>query len=156
MNRTARNRIGLLARLARRGRSSSGQGLVEFALIVPLVMLLLVGIYEFANAWRAFQVVTDAGREVARVMVADSTLKTQSAVDSVVVGALQRAGLNGTASVSVYNCPTAVCSPRGVKGQPDTVKITYSHPLALLDRIMGVPAVQLKTTFVMRNQYSSP
>jgi Flp pilus assembly protein TadG len=43
-----------------------GQSLVEFALVLPLVLLLVVGMLEFARAWNLHQVMTDAVREGAR------------------------------------------------------------------------------------------
>ena len=43
-----------------------GQALVEFALVLPLVLLLVVGMLEFARAWNLHQVMTDAVREGAR------------------------------------------------------------------------------------------
>lgn len=134
-------------------RGESGQGLVEFALIVPLVLLLLVGVFEFANAWRAYQVVTDAGRELTRRLVADSTsVPTQSAADALVANTLSRAGLTGVATVSVQNCRT-FCSPQGQPYDPYTVTISYPQKMGLLDKLIGIPAVQLKSTFVMRSEY---
>ena len=49
---------------ARRGER--GQALVEFALILPVILLLIVGMLEFARAWNLHQVMTDAAREGAR------------------------------------------------------------------------------------------
>jgi Flp pilus assembly protein TadG len=43
-----------------------GQALVEFSLVLPLVLLLVVGMLEFARAWNLHQVMTDAVREGAR------------------------------------------------------------------------------------------
>jgi Flp pilus assembly protein TadG len=49
----------------RRGRNR-GQALVEFALVLPIILLLVVGMLEFARAWNLHQVMTDAAREGAR------------------------------------------------------------------------------------------
>ena len=38
----------------------AGQALVEFALILPVILLLVVGMLEFARAWNLHQVMTDA------------------------------------------------------------------------------------------------
>ena len=43
-----------------------GQALVEFALILPVILLVMVGMLEFARAWNLHQVMTDAAREGAR------------------------------------------------------------------------------------------
>lgn len=51
---------------SRAGLDERGQALVEFALILPLILLLMVGMLEFARAWNLHQVMTDAAREGAR------------------------------------------------------------------------------------------
>jgi Flp pilus assembly protein TadG len=49
------------------GRSSErGQELVEFALLLPLLLLLLFGIIEFGIAVLAYNTISNVGREVAR------------------------------------------------------------------------------------------
>ena len=48
---------------------SSGQGLVEFALILPLLLMLLLGIIEGARIAWAFVTVQEAAREAARYAV---------------------------------------------------------------------------------------
>ena len=53
----------------RHGRTRRGQALVEFALILPILMILLMGIIEFGRAWNVKQVLTDASREGARLAV---------------------------------------------------------------------------------------
>jgi Flp pilus assembly protein TadG len=51
-----------------------GQALAEFALILPVLFLLIAGIIEFGRAWNIKQAVTDAAREGARfTVVVDTT-----------------------------------------------------------------------------------
>jgi Flp pilus assembly protein TadG len=52
--------------LRRSDRPRRGQALIEFALILPVILLLVVGMLEFARAWNLHQVMTDAAREGAR------------------------------------------------------------------------------------------
>lgn len=47
-------------------RAEEGQALVEFALVTPLLLMLIVGIIEFGRAWNMSQVITDATRQGAR------------------------------------------------------------------------------------------
>jgi Flp pilus assembly protein TadG len=61
-----------------------GQALVEFALILPVILLVMVGMLEFARAWNLHQVMTDAAREGARrAAIADATSKNPQTQDSV-------------------------------------------------------------------------
>jgi TadE-like protein len=58
-------------RLRRRTR---GQSLTEFALILPLLILLLMGILDFGRAIFAFNTLSNAAREGARVAIVDQTV----------------------------------------------------------------------------------
>lgn len=54
LNRTARH-------------TEQGQAIVEFALVIPVIMALLLGVYFFARAFQLQQVLNGAAREGARV-----------------------------------------------------------------------------------------
>ncbi len=61
-----------------------GQALVEFALILPVILLVMVGMLEFARAWNLHQVMTDAAREGARrAAVHDPDVTKPQTTDSV-------------------------------------------------------------------------
>ena len=60
------------SRRSRRDDPRRGQALVEFALVVPILLLLLLGIVDFARAWNVYEVLTDAAREGAREAVVDN------------------------------------------------------------------------------------
>lgn len=64
-------------------RQDSGQALVELALALPLLLLILVGIFEFARAYSIKQSLVNGAREGARVAVVQSPWDS-AAVDSVV------------------------------------------------------------------------
>ena len=44
-------------------KNEKGQSLVEFALVVPLLLLLVIGIAEFGRAWMTKNILTGAARE---------------------------------------------------------------------------------------------
>jgi Flp pilus assembly protein TadG len=48
-------------------RRARGQALTEFALVVPLLLLMVIGMMEFGRAWSQSQVITDAARQGARM-----------------------------------------------------------------------------------------
>ena len=60
--------------LRRHGGSRRGQTLVEFALILPIFLLLLVGIFDFGRAIYAYNTVSNAAREGGRLAITDQTL----------------------------------------------------------------------------------
>ena len=51
-----------------------GQSLVEFALVLPLFIIILVGIFDFGRAIFAYSTLNNASREAARQAVVDQTL----------------------------------------------------------------------------------
>jgi Flp pilus assembly protein TadG len=53
----------------RRPHRSRGQGLVEFALVLPLFVLLLVAIFDLGRAVFAYNTLTNAAREGARIAI---------------------------------------------------------------------------------------
>jgi hypothetical protein len=53
----------------RRWRSERGAELVEFALVLPLLLLVALGILDFGLLFQRYEVVTNAAREGARVGV---------------------------------------------------------------------------------------
>ena len=55
-------------RVAQRRRSDEqGAELIEFALILPLILILLMGIFDFGLAFQRYEVLTNAAREGARM-----------------------------------------------------------------------------------------
>jgi Flp pilus assembly protein TadG len=75
--------------------------MVEFALVVPLLLTILVAIMEFGRGWNLQQVITDAAREGARrAVVRDGDTSTKVGTDespgtvpAVVMDRLRRAGV---------------------------------------------------------------
>lgn len=65
-------------------QKNSGQTLVEFALVLPLLLLLLFGIIEFGRIFQAKLVVTSAAREGARRAIVSGDIQgaVENAVDS--------------------------------------------------------------------------
>jgi Flp pilus assembly protein TadG len=140
-----------------RGRRT-GQGLVEFVLIAPLLLLLIFGLVEFARAWNIRHVITDAAREGARTLAVDNGVSADS-VQTVVEGALQSAGLNpANATITMVQCEGPDCASPTVPlpGMAARVSIDYPYELRLirvfLGWALGDAVLDIKTTFVMRNE----
>jgi len=85
-----------------------GASLVEFAFVVPVFLLLIFGILEYARFFYTVQVMNNAAREGARYAVVNtntaSTANVQTYVDNYLsgVGYSQLAGYNSTTNISVY------------------------------------------------------
>jgi Flp pilus assembly protein TadG len=103
-----------LQRLKRRGIAA-----VEFAVVAPLFVLLVLGVIEFGRAMMVKQIITNAAREGARRAIVESA--TEAEVRQVVNDYLAGASVSG-ATVTVT--PTALAS-LGF-GDPVTVQVAVS------------------------------
>jgi TadE-like protein len=61
--------MAAIARLARRFRGERGAELIEMAIVTPVLLMIMAGIFDFAMMFRSWEVVTNAAREGARVGV---------------------------------------------------------------------------------------
>jgi Flp pilus assembly protein TadG len=118
-------------------KSEKGQSLVEFALIVPVLILLLLGIVDFSRIFHAYLTIDHAGREAAR---AASIGKDVGTITSIAINQGSSIGLT-TGQVNVST---------GSSGSNATITITY--PVTFLTPIIGkiVSPFTLKDTTVMR------
>jgi Flp pilus assembly protein TadG len=60
-------------KLAKRCVGSQGAQLLEFALAMPLLIVMAIGITDFGAAYNDKQIITNAAREAARITVSNST-----------------------------------------------------------------------------------
>jgi Flp pilus assembly protein TadG len=131
-------------------RNESGQALVEFALVVPIFLLLLLGVVEFARAWNLYEVLTDAGREGARRAVVDNPATTEADI----VAAIQAAG--SRAGVSIPSAGIQITGFHSGRGNEARVRIEYDHELkwvgALMGLVTGERTLTMVSEFAMRNE----
>jgi Flp pilus assembly protein TadG len=67
-----------LCRTSKRRRGERGAALVEFAILLPLVMLITFGVIEFSAAYQSSSIATAAARTAARTASAEALLSTYS------------------------------------------------------------------------------
>ena len=147
--------------LRRRVRSERGAELIEFALTLPLLLLLVLGIIEFGFLFQEYEVVTNSAREGARMasMIPSAGYNTGHATtrinDYLTAGGL----MLGRATPA----PTVVASQRiigpiGGVNKCETVytaTVTYQHPVPFLSGITAYfgaafAQIPLKAVAVMR------
>lgn len=145
----------------RRGRPRDrGQSLVEMVLVLPILLVLVFGIIEFATAWRAFQLITNVAREGARLSVTPTA--TDAGVQSRVDELLTSSGLDADAATVTLACegsPGGLCT---TSGQGNEVQIDYPHQFAVLGPLLGLMCsgcgdsgfgtVTLSTRSIMRKE----
>jgi hypothetical protein len=134
----------------RGSENRSGQALVEFALIVPLLLLLIIGLVEFARAWQTHQVITNTAREALRAAVVDDPGFTQEAMYARIDEQLQIAALDpDRADVSFTGW-------RSGRGNAARIDLRYEFDFGLLGPMVewatDQRSVTLHTGFVMRKE----
>jgi Flp pilus assembly protein TadG len=134
----------------RRWGSDEGQALVEFAIVVPLLLALILGLVEFARAWNTQQVLTDAAREGLRNAVVANPNFTYDDLRNQIDAALMRASLDPeNAQVSVDGWKTGT-------GTPARLHIDYRYDFGFFGHLVEWAAddrsLALSTSFVMRNE----
>jgi len=121
---------------------------LEFALILPLFLLIVAGIIEFAVMLFDQQVLTNAGREGARAGIVLAIPKPSVAdIQSVVSTYLTGAGLKATsATVNVTGAGLAF-------GNALTVRVAYPYNFLFLPRFTGGSAsMTLTANTTMRHE----
>lgn len=101
----------------RRWGSERGAAAVEFALVLPILVLILFGVIEFGGVYNAQLMVTGAAREAARTMAIDGV-----AGDAVAVARDAAIGIPSSA-LDVEISPST-CSA----GADVTVEVHYDRP----------------------------
>lgn len=138
-----------LAGLFRRGtRDERGVAAVEFALVLPLLLILMFGIVEFGLAWYSKQVLTNASREGARAgIVWQDPKMTDSEITAVVQNYLTQSGFTQPVTVTVTGAG-------GASGDPLTVKVSENYSFNVLPGFVAAVTGQItiESTTVMRHE----
>jgi Flp pilus assembly protein TadG len=126
----------VVVRLPARLRSETGAELVEFALVLPIVLLVFGGIVDFGLLLQRQQVVTNAAREGARLAVLPgyTTTDVQSRVTQFV-----REGINSTAAAPSTTVTMVTLTPgTGPAFQAARVQVTLADSFLILGPIVSL------------------
>ena len=131
-----------------RMRNERGQATVEFALILPLLLFLLLGIIELAKAWNLSQVATDAVREgTRRCVIADAAI-TKDMVEVDIKNRMAAAGVPAAASQVEFTPNDATACDASTLPVTITLRVGYSW---MFLRPVLKP-ITLVSSFTMRNE----
>ena len=139
-------------------RNQRGTALVEFALIIWLLVLLLVGVVDFGLVIREHQIMQNAAREGARFSGMNkidplSPATTTNAIKGVVVDYLAQEGITIPASNVSVSQTQVIDFGGGETAIGSKITVTYSHPLLVANGWKFGP-VTLGASAIFRNFYS--
>jgi Flp pilus assembly protein TadG len=150
--------------LHRANRHGRGQALVEFALVIPIFLLLMIALFDMGRAVFAYNTLTNAAREGARIAIVNQDVasirdraKNETKIveldDPSVSVQFRKTNANGTADMS----STGDCDPAAV-GCIAIVSFeaTY-HPITpIIANLIFGTGVTFKATSELSVEYSCP
>jgi Flp pilus assembly protein TadG len=130
-------------------RSESGQELVEFAFIMPMLMLILLGIIDFGILLYDKAVITNASREGARYgIVLRNPVYTEAQIEAYSLAYCR----NHLITFGGVPNATAVATLPAQQsfGNQLTVQVAYTYNYLAIARLVGFGAtIQLSSTTTM-------
>jgi Flp pilus assembly protein TadG len=105
-------------------RRDAGQALIEFALVLPLLVLLLFGIFQFGVAFHNYLGITDAARVAARSAAVKRTNDPCGAA---------RTAIQNTVSATQWSQISSriTCAAGANVGDPVIITIKYQYRIGL-------------------------
>jgi hypothetical protein len=112
----------------RKRKHERGQSLLEFALLLPILLLILAGVLDLGRLYYAYVAVTDAAAEGA----AYAAIHPNATYEEIEARATEASG--GLIDLETYGT-VEVIRPVIAPGQPVTVAVTF-------DFTLGTPIIQ--------------
>lgn len=123
-------------KLQKRFSSESGASAVEFAILLPILMMILFGIIEFGFALYRQAILTNASREGARRGIIQSPTPISDAeINAVIDNYLTQAGINAANVTRNGNYVTST-----TVGSPVRVQLTLPYTFVVLPQIASISA----------------
>ena len=154
---TAASRTSIRARLS----SERGAELIEFALVFPVLLMVVLGIVDFGFLFQRMEVVTNAAREGARIAVLPgyATADVQARVQNYVqTGGVPTTAGNPVISVTDVSIPTGAGGPN-LTGK--RVQVTFTHSYIFIGPVAGwfggsFTTVPVSAVSIMRDEVATP
>lgn len=127
----------------RRSRRSRGQAMVEFTLILPCLMLLILGIYQFGQTYADYIQVTNAARDGGRKALVSRG--DANGVSDTITAAKNATWWLNTSTMNVTVSPAQPWA----QGQNVTVTVTYPYNISLLGFVVASGTLKSATTVRM-------
>ncbi|MGY1811056.1 TadE/TadG family type IV pilus assembly protein [Blastococcus sp. SYSU D00669] len=127
--------------MVRRLREERGASAVEFALIAPLLVLLVIGIVEFGHAFQVHGQLSAAAREGVRAMALQNDPAAARAAVRNATSTLDPAVTDAQISITPAACP--------LTGGSTTVRLSIDYDMPFLTGFFGA-GIDLTGTGVMR------
>lgn len=138
-------------------RGERGQSLVEFALVIPIFLLVLVGLFDMGRAVFYYNTISNAAREAVRLAIVDQNTGAvrQEAVDS--ASGIMRIAI---ADVTVTHLNPDLSSGGTCSTAPYevgcVVKVEVTHNFVPATPFVGALSFSAESYQPIERRYSSP
>jgi Flp pilus assembly protein TadG len=127
-------------------QTETGQALVEFTMVLPVLLVLLFGLVDFGRAFYSWLLVTNAAREGARVAAVQST---SAQIDTRIHDALC-SSYPSNCSINMSKLTITKTNVQAARGNPVTIDLSYNFqyatPIGGIIKFLGVS--NLKTPVI--------
>ena len=120
-------------------RSERGQTMTEFAIVLPVLAVLLFGIIQFGILYNNYVTVTDAARAGARKAAVSRHTNPNDGCDTARSSA-------ATLDQAELTCSVSVFGPLDRPGADVTVRVTYPYSIELLGVAVQSGTLEAETT----------
>ena len=132
--------------------------MVETAITIPLLLMMMVGIFEVGRAYETWQVLTNAAREGARMSVTPSS--TEEITTALIRQYMADGQLGNSATATVVVDKTATINAGGTAVSASLVTVDYPFEFIMLQPVVRLVApgatvggpLTMRTTSIMRNE----
>lgn len=137
-------------------RNTSGQSLIEFAIVLPLLLLVFFGIFEFGRFYYTKLTVQHAVREATRFAITGNVLTDSTTGDPLSrANSIVRIILDNTTNLNVDLAGISI-TPADGGGPEDIVRVRvdfqYDLTLPLIQNIVPDGHVNFSFSTAMRNE----
>jgi Flp pilus assembly protein TadG len=119
--------------------SERGQAMPEFAVVLPVLCLVLFAIIQLGAVWNDYIAVTDASRTGARKAAVSRHTDPSDGCDTARASA-------GDLNQDRLSCNVAVDGPLDRPGADVTVRVTYPYSINLVGFVVAEGSLEAETT----------
>ena len=135
-----------------------GSALVEAAISIPLLLVLMVGIFEVGRAYQTWQVLTNAAREGARMSITPSS--TQENTTALIRQYMNDGALSNYDTANVNVDKSSSIDVGGTAVSASLVTVDYPFSFIMLQPVVRLVApgatvggpLTMRATAIMRNE----
>jgi Flp pilus assembly protein TadG len=140
------------------GSRERGSAMVEAAISLPILLVLMVGIFELGRAYQTWQVLTNAAREGARMSVTPSS--TQATTTALIRQYMADGQLPKSTTAAVVVNKGASINVNGTAISASAVTVDYPFEFIMLQPVVRLVApgatvggpLTMRATATMRNE----